>query len=227
MRLGLADVVVRLGKHPAGRLGLDLESEEGRQAWWLAACLLAGRGSEDVATAGFRRLAAGGLDRLEALAARPADAAVALEDAGHPDPEATAARLARAAQALADRYGSLDHLAGEAGDTADLATRLSRLAPGIGVAAVLLFLRPLRDIWTAAGEVPLSPAARAAAVHLGVLIVGQDEEGEPGALRSALAQDPGAPALADVEAALDRLGRRACQRERVARCPLGADCPRA
>jgi hypothetical protein len=90
---------------------------------------------------------------------------------------------------------------------------------------VARFLRPLRERWPAAREVPLSPAARAAALHLGLLREGEDEEGEPGALRAALLRWPEAPALADAEAALARLGERACLRGRTARCPLGADCP--
>ena len=107
----------------------------------------------------------------------------------------------------------------------DLAARLARLAPGVGTATVTRFLRPLRDRWPAAREIPLSAAARAAAVHLSLLREGEDEEGEPGALRSALLREADAPVLADVEAALGRLGERSCLRQRPARCPLGQACP--
>ena len=68
-------------------------------------------------------------------------------------------------------------------------------------------------------------AARAAALHLGWLAAGEDEAGEPGALRAWLRELPDAPPLADVEAALERLGAAACLREAVARCPLQARCP--
>ena len=33
------------------------------------------------------------------------------------------------------------------------------------------------------------------------------------------------PHMIDIEAALERIGRRACLRGRVSRCPLGSDCP--
>ena len=36
---------------------------------------------------------------------------------------------------------------------------------------------------------------------------------------------PAAPTLADAEYALERLGARACRRERTAHCPLGESCP--
>ena len=71
----------------------------------------------------------------------------------------------------------------------------------------------------------MSPATLAAADHLGWLQPGEDVDGEPGALRAVLAAQPEAPPLADVEAALDRLGRRACLRERPERCPLADTCP--
>ena len=60
---------------------------------------------------------------------------------------------------------------------------------------------------------------------MGLLREGEDEEGEPGALRAALAAQPDAPSLSDAETALERLGRRACLRQRVRSCPLGGDCP--
>ncbi len=40
-----------------------------------------------------------------------------------------------------------------------------------------------------------------------------------------LHSDPASPTLADAEYALERLGARACRRNRTARCPLGEDCP--
>lgn len=218
-------LVERLGGHPLGVLGLDPGDPQDRERWWTAACLLASRASERVAFAACLALAGRGLDRPADLAARPADAAAALAEAGLPDPDGMAARLARAAHELATGAGSLDALAGRADDIADLVGRLARLAPGIGSGAVLRFLRPLRDVWPAAAETPLDAAARAAAVHVGLLGEGEDEEGEPGALRAALAREDAAPPLADAEAALERLGRAACLRGRTGRCPLGDGCP--
>ncbi len=220
--------VARLGRHPAAGLGLDLAREEDLAAWLVLACLLTGRAAEERAGQAFRALRELGLTSVGALAAaEPAAVAAALAGAGYPAPERAAATLVRLGRALrARRRGSLARLGSEALGSDDLATRLVRLAPGFGPAGVLRFLRPLRDHWPAAREVPLAPAARSAARHLGLLAEREDEEGEPGALRAALGSLPGAPPLADLEAALERLGSRACLRERPERCPLGADCPR-
>jgi adenine-specific DNA glycosylase len=62
-------------------------------------------------------------------------------------------------------------------------------------------------------------------VHLGLLREGQDLEGEPGALRAALRELGDPLDLADLEAALERLGARACLRNRPERCPLAEACP--
>jgi hypothetical protein len=220
-------IVSRLGGNPVAALGLDLDREEDRGRWLVAACLRAGRVDARAAERAFRRLDAAGFATPAAIAGGDlAAVAGALAEAGYPQPERTAAKLVRAGAALAQRHrGSLETLAAGAEGIDDLAARLAGLAPGIGAATVAAFLRPLRDRWPAARELPLAPAARAAAVHLGLLAEGEDEEGEPGTLRTALARDPDAPPLADVEAALERLGRRACWRGRTDRCPLGAECP--
>jgi hypothetical protein len=132
----------------------------------------------------------------------------------------------RAADSLMKCHGgSLDALADQSDQLEDLAAQLASLAPGIGAARVARFLRPLRDRWPVAREIPLQPAARAAAQHLGLLREGEDEDGEPGALRVALRNDLASPTLADAEYALARLGTRACLRNRIARCPLGKSCP--
>lgn len=220
-------ILEQLGPHPAAALGLDLAEDEALGPWLLAACLLAGRTRESRACEAYRALAGARLaSPAEVAKADPQALHRALAGAGYPRPEFAAVRLARAAGALEARYGgSVSALASDAEGIEDLAGRICQLAPGIGPAAAARFLRPLRERWPAAREVPLSPAARAAALHLGLLREAEDEEGEPGALRAALLRWPEAPALADVEAALERLGERACLRGRTGRCPLGADCP--
>jgi endonuclease III len=221
------ELVERLGPHPAAALGIDPCDEEGVGRWFIAACLLAGRAGAAAAGDAYRALARDGLPSPREIAkADPARIARGLAEAGYPKPEIAAQKLARASATLVERWGgSLVALAADADDLADLGERIARLAPGVGPATAALFLRPLRDTWIAARELPLSPAARAAALHLGLLREGEDEEGEPGALRAALAAQPDAPSLNDAESALERLGRRACLRERVRSCPLGDDCP--
>ena len=225
--LGIDALLAQMGPHPATALGLDLAQSGGPELWFVAACLIAGRAPEAVALGAARELAARELDEPAAIAKAGAAAVeAALTRAGYPRPGSAAQRLARAGRSLAERHGgSLAALAEQAEDLEELGSRLAALAPGVGAATVLRFLRPLRDLWPAAAEIPLEPAASAAAVHLGWLAEGADEEGEPGALRAALLREPEAPPLADVEAALARLGARSCLRQRPDRCPLGARCP--
>ena len=221
------ELVERLGPHPAASLGIDPCDEEGAGRWFIAACLLAGRAEASAATDAYRALARDGLSSPREIAkADPTRIARWLAGAGYPKPDTAAQKLGRASAALVERWGgSLVAVAAGADDLGDLGARIAGLAPGVGPATVAFFLRPLREAWTAAREIPLSPAARAAALHVGLLREGEDEEGEPGALRAALAAQPDAPSLSDAETALERLGRRACLRERVRSCPLGDDCP--
>jgi hypothetical protein len=223
-----SDLVARFGGHPVVELGIELEESEGPGRWLVAACLYGGRIDQGVARAAISSLTAAGLADPPTIAlARPESLETALLGAGYPAADVAARKLWRVCNSLAERYGgSLDSLATQSEQLEDLAARLASLAPGFGAASVARFLRPLRDRWVQAREIPLHPAARAAAVHLGLLSEGEDAEGEPGALRAALRDDPAQPSLADAEFALTRIGRVACSRNRTARCPLGDSCPR-
>jgi len=226
--LKASDLVERFGGHPAGKLGIDLEASDGPGRWLVAACLYGGRIDAEIALAAVRALDAAGLADPKSVAlARPEALEALLLGAGYPAAEGTAYKLWRACDSLAKHHGgSLDSLAAQSEQLEDLAGRLAGLAPGFGAASVARFLRPLRDRWIQAREIPLHPDARAAAIHLGLLAEGEDEEGEPGALRAALREDPAQPSLADVESALTLIGKIACSRNRTARCPLGDACPR-
>jgi endonuclease III len=225
--LGIDVLLEQMGPHAATALGLDLAQQGGPERWFVVACLIAGRAPEPLALRAARELTARGLDQPAAIAKAGADSVeAALACADYPRPAPVAQRLARAGRSLVEQHGgSLAALAAQAENLEELGSRLAALAPGVGAATVLRFLRPLRELWPAAAETPLDPAARAAAVHLGWLAEGEDEEGEPAALRAALLREPEAPPLADVEAALARLGARSCLRQRPDRCPLGARCP--
>jgi hypothetical protein len=219
--------VAELGPHVSRRAGLDLSRPDHRERWLVLARLCSERVAEDTALAAFARLDADpGADPDRLVSADPARVAAALAAAGLPRAETVAPVLCRSAAALDDGYrGDLDALAAQCDGLDELGGRLAALAPGIGAATVLRFLRPLRDAWSAARETPLAEPARAAAIHLGLLRASEDLEGEPAALFAACARDVPELALIDVEAALERLGAAACRTGRSDRCPLGADCP--
>jgi hypothetical protein len=225
--LGASDLIARFGGHPLRELGIDLETSDGLGHWLVMACLYGGRVDDGVAARAVRGLASAGLADPSRIAEVSPEVLESLLDAAeYPAPDVAARMLWRAGDSLVKRYaGSLDELANQSDQLEDLAAQLASLAPGFGTARVARFLRPLRDRWPVACEIPLQPAARAAAQHLGLLGEGEDAEGEPGALRAALRSDPSSPTLADAEYALARLGARACLRNRTARCPLEALCP--
>lgn len=199
------DLVDRLGGHPVGELGIELSAEGGPERWFVAACVLAERAPEKARTAALQALADARLASPEELAKAPPDRVFAvLAEANHPRAESLAHRLVRAGTRLGERHGGcFDVLAGECDDLEALGSRISALASGVGRATVLLFLRPLRERWSAAAEVPLDPKARRTAAAFGWLDE-DDEEGAQLTLRSRLSGEPDAPALADVEAALAR-----------------------
>lgn len=222
-------VVGRLGPHPATALGLDLDADGDRDLgrWLIASVLLGGRTREARAIDAFRRLEKEGLcDPSPVARAGVAGVRPCLDAAEVPKAEAVAALLARVCTALVQAHeGSVDRLAAGADGLEELAHRLSRLGAGFGKAAVLRFLTPLRDRWTAAGDLPASAAVLAAGRDLGWIPLTQDEEGAPATLARNASAPSGVP-MRDVESALDKLGRAACLRGRFERCPLGAQCPR-
>ncbi len=232
-------LVMQLGPHPATVLGLDLEAEDDLPCaeWLVASILLRGRVSESAALEAWRRLAKEGLQTPSGIARVGASAVLPLlEEARLAKSEATAAVLYRVCTALVRRHaGSVDVLAAGADGLEDLAQRLAVLGAGFGRAAVLRFLTPLRDRWTPANDLPASAAVCAAARHLGWIGDTQDEEGAPSSLARWLSRNESTtgdlegapPPLRDVEAALDRLGRAACLRDRTDRCPLAGHCPQS
>ncbi|MGH0038228.1 MAG: hypothetical protein ACQGVK_24620 [Myxococcota bacterium] len=223
-------LVERLGSHLATAAGLGPDPEDDRElaVWWALVCLADPR-REDAAEAlaALRALAErGALTPGEWASQGPEKLAAWLEAAGLPGATRAGTVLWRTGRSLvADYDGSLAGLARGCEDLEELGGRLARLAPGFGRSSVVRYLQPLRDGWSAAAELPLDRAAHAAAVHLGWLSEGDDEEAGPGTLRARLSGAAGAPAFHDVEAALARLGRRACARGRVQSCPLGDACP--
>jgi len=223
-------LVERMGPHPARRAGLEPAERSGDLGRWWSLCVLldprAG-GGEERGLRAWRSLEADGLAAPERLAeALPAALAGRLEAAGLGRAERAAAELARGARRLAEGASPDEALRALAGaEDAETLGRALRARAGLGRAAALRFLVPLRSAWPAAAELPLGPAARAAGIHLGWLDEWAEAGLEAASLATLLRRDGEPPPLADVEAALERLGRAACRAGRTARCPLAGACP--
>ena len=216
----------RFGAHPARAWQIPLGAELGPEHWLIASALLGRAADPERAGAARRALAVAGLGPAELADAAALPLARLLARERLRDPDTLAPLLIRLARALRELpEGSLARLAAACEGLDALGARLVRLAPGFGVASALAFLRPLRGVWPAAREVALDPNARAAALHLGLIGEGDDEEGGPAALGAAHARGGIVLELADAEWALARLGRSACARGATARCALGAACP--
>ncbi|MGE4607209.1 MAG: hypothetical protein AAEJ52_10745 [Myxococcota bacterium] len=235
------EIVARFGGHTAAALGIDLDDGAQLGRWLVAVCLTGARVDEARWQRAFVQLDRAGLTDPGAIAkptASPdldspdlskggevsAELEAALLKAKLPDAERVAWKLIRVSAALVEHYaGSVDRLVSSADNLEELGGRLAALAPGFGAASVMRFLRPLRDRWVEASELPLHPSAHAAAVHLGLLDDDHDPDGAPGALRAAIGA-PSPPAFRDLEAALERLGAW-CRRNRTTTCPLEDSCP--
>ncbi len=223
--IGFRGLVERLGGHPVRELAIDLAADGGPEQWFVAACVLAERAPAATGRASLRSLADADLLRPRKVArAGPAATQAALRRADHPRALPLAHRIARASGRLVERHqGSFDQLAAGCRDLEALGGTVAALASGIGAGTVLRFLRPLRPRWPAAADVPLDPAARIAAIHLGWLA--DDDDDGAATLTGQLSDDSDPPLLADLEAALARLGRRSCRRGDPRRCLLEDDCP--
>ncbi len=248
------EIVARFGEHSAAAFGIDLDDDAQLGRWLIAVCLTGTRVDEarwQRAFAGLDRVgladpnsivkrAASGGDCSEAdsegitelsptLSTGLGNAVAVLEatllEAKHPDAERVAWKLMRVSAGLVEDYsGSLERLVHSADNLEELGGRLAALASGFGTASVTRFLRPLRDRWVEASELPLHPSALAAAVHVGWIDASTDPDVALGALRGYIATTATPPAFRDLEAALERLGAW-CRRNRTKTCPLGDICP--
>jgi hypothetical protein len=139
----------------------------------------------------------------------------------------TATKLLEVMRALGKRYGGdLNRLHRMARNGRDLEDRLRALGKGIGDVTVQIFLRELRNLWSKA-DPPLSPLATLAAEHLRLL--GRAYGGGPMCEIQRLQRCWRANAVAgyaflDFEAALVRLGRDYCRKQRFDRCPMKPYC---
>jgi hypothetical protein len=206
----IAELLSRYPGRFATELGIDLRSgPPAHQQWFLAAILYGGRISGQLAARTYKVFAARGIFSPEDILAQGWDnLVILLDEGGYTRYDfKTATKLLRVMSALTEDYqGSLERIHEIAESYADLGGRLQALGPGIGPTTVNIFLRELRGIWAKATPL-LAPLAQSAGEYLKIFPAGLSPEEALAALaRAWQAQPLAGHDLADVEAALVRLG---------------------
>jgi len=206
-------------------LGIQLSSGSQLELskWFLAAKLFGARISSTIAARTYREFERRGVILPRQILDTGWDGLVELLDAGGyvRYDFSTATKLLSIMIDLQAQYsGDLNNLHEQARDEKDLEDRLKRLGKGIGDVTVNIFLRELRTTWVKARPA-LSAPALLASCHLGF----------------GLARDPlvaleriwaGHPIsgsdFCDFEAALVRLGKNYCNKDRHDVCPFRSVC---
>ena len=202
------DVTLRdkLSKLPgySQELGLDLTDEGDRFGWFVAAVLLTGGVSSQIAKETYRKLRSEGMVTPDAIIEAGWDRLVEVLDAGGyvVYDFATASKILDIASKLKERYGSLEALYLQAKNERDLVKRLQEFK-GVGPTTVNTFLRELKAIWEKA-KPGTSPVALDVASRLGLC----DEDLEQ-------------PAL---EVSLVRVGLDFCRARQCLTCPVQGEC---
>ena len=224
------EIVARLLKALGGKysreLGIDLAGGDPAEVfrWFLAAKLFGARISTTIAIRTFHEFERHGVTTPERILATGWDGLVSILDAGGyvRYDFSTATRLLAIMEVMTRMYGGdLKVLHERARDSADLERLIKGLGTGIGDVTVAIFLRELRTVWPKA-QPPLSPTALLAAAHLKLV---RPEEEPLAALERIWSRYPvAARDFCDFEAALVRLGKDYCRKERHDLCPLREIC---
>ena len=217
-----------LGGGYASALGIHLASMASEEIfkWFLASALFGARISESVAMNTYREFEKADVLSPEAILKTEWQGLVDILDRGgyvRYDFK-TATKLLEVAEALKEKYESdLNRLHFFAEDERDLELKLRSLGKGIGPVTVNIFLREMRDVWEKA-EPPLSGPAFLAANNLGL----SQTTDAPMALKELKAlwetNEQTSAGFSDLEAALVKLGKNYCRKERCSLCLLREEC---
>jgi endonuclease III len=227
------ELVKRLGGSFSRELGIELAA--GRELevfkWFLASFLYGARISTTIAARTYHEFERHKVLTPQRIQETGWDGLVHVLDVGGyvRYDFSTATKLLAVSGDLIERYGGkLGNVHAAADDPRDLERRLQDIGKGIGPVTVNIFLRELRGIWPKA-EPLLSDPAVLAAKRLGV--VSKKTKSPERALAALEKQWINSPLRAstfvDFEAALVRLGRGYCRKEKHAACPLAPSCPTA
>lgn len=223
-------LVTRIGGSFSATLRIDLHSRYSEEIfkWFLAAVLFGARISESIVNKSVTEFFQSGVCTSEKIRQAGWDRLVEILDRGgyvRYDFK-TADKLLELAANLHHAYNDdLNLLHQTASDSRDLELRLKNLAKGIGDVTVNIFLRELRGIWQKANP-ELSGLAFTAARNLRLLdpeTRGRRQPLEQLESYWAMSPPPEFP-FTELEAALVRLGKDYCRKNRCQVCPMRADC---
>ena len=212
----------------ASTLGINLASMESAEVfkWFLAAILFGARISESIVMKTCHEFRKAGVLSPEAILNTEWQGLVDILDRGgyvRYDFK-TATKLLEVAGALKENYdGDLNRLHFFAEDERDMELKLQSMGRGIGPVTVNIFLREMRGVWEKA-EPSLSELALLAAHKLG-LIQTTNAAMALKELKIWWETNEHTPAgFSDLEAALVKLGKTCCRKERCSLCLLKEQC---
>jgi endonuclease III len=223
-----AKLVKKLGGAYASALGVDLASVESEEVfkWFLASVLFGARIGEGIAIKTYKEFEKAGVLSPGAILETGWQGLVDILDRGgyvRYDFK-TATKLLEVVRTLKEKYeGDLNRLHFFAEDERDLEKKLRRLGKGIGPVTVNIFLREMRGLWEKA-EPPLAESVLLASRNIGLTEVIGVEAGLEELRTICGADESHEWRFSDLEAALVRLGKNYCRRNRCSPCPVKAEC---
>lgn len=221
-------LVKELGGTYASTLGISLASMEPEEIfkWFLASVLFGARIGEGIVIKTYKEFEKAGVLSPEAILKTGwQDLVDILDRGGYVRYDfKTATKLLEVAGNLKEKYeGDLNRLHFFAEDERDLEKKLPSLGKGIGPVTVNIFLREMRGLWEKA-EPPLAEPALLASRNVG-LTKATDMRASLEELETVWGVDEAHEwRLSDLEAALVRLGKNYCRRNRCSPCPVKAEC---
>ncbi|CAG1022691.1 hypothetical protein MTYM_01912 [Methylococcales bacterium] len=222
----IKNLISALGGKFSKELGIDLSKGDSHEIfkWFLASKLFGARIGTNIAIKTYREFERCGVLSPERIRETGWDGLVRiLDDGGYVRYDfSTATKLLAIMEDLERDYdGDLNRLYEKADDEDDLEDLLKGLGKGIGDVTVNIFLRELRSVWKKSNPVP-SELVILAARNLG--FVRQDEEPLRALKDIWSTHKIAGKDFSDFEAALLRLGKDFCKKQKCDVCPVGMEC---
>lgn len=219
-----------LGRKFSSSLNIDLSSKDSEEIfkWFLASILFGARISETIVINTYEQFEKEGVLSAQRVLDTGWDGLVRiLDDSGYVRYDfKTATKLLEIMRVLEELYqGDLNKLHQEARDSLDLENRLKNLGKGIGDVTVNIFLRELREIWQKADPLP-SDLVILSAKNLRLISSKLKSKKEIlNELKTVYQKNKvKGKDFVDFEAALLRLGKDFCRKEKCKMCMVGSFC---